>query len=401
MAAPRVHFRAGFAVQDITPDLSQGPVELTGFVVREQPALAVRAPLLATALVLGGADQEPVALVALDTCIVGEAALARILAACPLPPERVLVHASHTHATPGLYRLVGCGEMSGGYVEFVAERVGRAVRQALELVGPCRVGWGRLALPAAPWHNRREAGGPTDPRVQILKIERADSTRTPVCALWSVPCHPVVLGSRGREVSSDLVGEVRRRLPWPSLFVQGFAGDQNPRALGEEGLGVWGPVAEAVAQLWSATPTAPAGWWGLERRSLMLPRGRGDPVANLPVEGRPALAMRAWAAEIARPGEAIPPSAAELTVLRIHGGSIAFWPGEPHVRHALDLPPDCLAVGHTGASLGYIPDEQAYPRGGYEVDVAHRYYGFPSALAPEAGPALRAATAEMLAALGR
>jgi len=398
VAAPRVHFRAGFVAADITPDPAAEPEELSGYVAREQPATGVRDRLQAGVLALGGSGEEPRVLVGLDLCMLGAESAARIADACPLPGERVLLACSHTHAAPATYPLLGCGTPHPAYLRRVALAVGDAARRAIAAAVPCRLGWGRRPA-ALRWGNRRDPGGPVDGRLHLLKLERADSTRQPICAVWSAACHPVVLGSDNRLVSADWVGVVRRALPFPSLFLQGFCGDQNPLARGELALQAWEGLAGELAALWDTTPTAPAGPLLWRRRALDLPRLGGDAAAGLPAAGRAGAALHQWAQDVARPGQDIPPSPAALAACRIGNGRVAFWPGEPHLAHSVALPPDCLAVGQAGATVGYVPERAAYPRGGYEVADAHRYYGFASALAPEAGEALLAATAELLGEL--
>jgi len=397
LPAPRVHFRAGFAAADITPDPGRQRVELSGYVAREQPAEGVRDRLQAAVLAIAAEGEEPRALVGLDLCILGAAAAARIASACPLPDDRIVLACSHTHAAPATYPLIGCGDPDPAYERWSALRIGDAVRRAVVEMVPCRLGWGRRRLAEPRWGNRRDPGGVTDPRLHLLKIERTESARTPICAVWSAACHPVVLGAENRLVSADWVGQVRQALPWPSLFLQGFCGDQNPLRRGEAELGAWAGLAGEVADLWSVTPTANTGPFGWRSRALELPRLPGDAVLGLPADGsRAARAMQRWAADVARPGEAVPPTPAVVTAWRIHNGSVVFWPGEPHIPHALALPAGCLGVGHAGVSVGYVPERAAYERPGYEVGSAHRYYGFPSALAPEAGEALLAASGELL-----
>lgn len=401
MPAPRLHFRAGFARVDITPDPGRQRVELSGYVARQQPAEGVRDRLEAAVLAIAGEGEEPRAVVGLDLCILGEGAAGRIAAACPLPDDRILLACSHTHGAPATYPLIGCGEPDPAYERWLSLRVGDAVRRALADMVPCRLGWGRRRLAEPLWGNRRDPAGPVDPRLHLLKIERADSARTPICALWSAACHPVVLGAENRLVSADWVGEARRALPWPSLFLQGFCGDQNPLRRGESELGAWPALAPQLADLWSVTPTANVGPFAWSSRVLQLPRLAGDAPPEPAGEGTSATsAMCRWAAEVARPGQTVPPTPAVVTAWRAHNGSAVFWPGEPHIPHALALPAGCLGVGHTGASVGYVPERAAYAHPGYEAGSAHRYYGFPSALDPAAGELLAAASAEMLAALG-
>jgi neutral ceramidase len=392
---PRGQLHAGFAQADITPDPGRR-VELSGYVDREQPATGVRDPLAASVLALVGPGQEPALLVGLDLCILDGQAVARLAAACPVPPARVILCCSHTHAAPATYPLLGCGDPDPAYVEEVARRVGDAARRAIAGAVPVRLGWGRKAVRTLLWGNRRDPAGPVDARLHLLKVERADDSRRPVCAVWSLACHPVVLGPDNRLVSADWVGEVRRALPLPSLFLQGFCGDQNPLRRGEAALADWAVLATELQELWESTPTAPDGPLRLARLGLELPRLPGDGTEGLPEAGRAGRAMRRWAESVARPGRPVPPTPAEVAAVRIGEGAAVFWPGEPHVAHALVLPPDCLGVGHSGASVGYVPERAAYPRGGYEVDLAHRYYGFPSALAPEAGEALREASVKLL-----
>lgn len=400
MPTTRVHFRAGFAALDLTPDPPAQAVDLSGYVDRVQPALGVRDRLRTAVLAVGAAGEEPLALVGLDLCILGPRAVAALRAACPLPPDRLLLCCSHTHAAPATYPLIGCGTPDPAYEAWLGARVGVALRRALAEMVPCRLGWGRRTLEAAPWSNRRDPAGATDPRLHLLKVERADSARTPICGLWSAACHPVVLGADNRLVSADWVGEVARALPWPSLFLQGFCGDQNPRRRGAEALAAWGPLAGVLGALWDGTPTANAGAWGWRHGVLALPRLPGDaePAASGTASpGERALAR--WAGEVATPGLPVAPTPAELTAWRVHNGSAVFWPGEPHCAHAAALPASCLGVGHTGPSVGYVPERAAYERPGYEVGLAHRYYGFPSALAPEAGELLATTSLEWLGAM--
>ena len=46
--------------------------------------------------------------------------------------------------------------------------------------------------------------------------------------------------------------------------------------------------------------------------------------------------------------------------------------------------------------MGYVPDADAYALGGYEVDLASRYYGYPAGWAPDAGAALVRAAGRLL-----
>ena len=44
-----------------------------------------------------------------------------------------------------------------------------------------------------------------------------------------------------------------------------------------------------------------------------------------------------------------------------------------------------MVAAYSNGNMGYLPTRDAYPYGGYEVDDAWRYYGYPECVVPEAG----------------
>ncbi len=386
-----VRMRAGFAVRHLLPDQAAGPVELSGYAARVQPATGVRDPLQVAALALAVGDQGPYLLIGLDVCAADTALVASLTASCRLPADRLQVVCSHTHSAPAGYHLLDCGRPDPAFLRQLVATAAATAAAAMDALVPCRLGWGRAALADPPWANRRDPGGMVDPRLHALKIERADGTRAPVCMLWSAACHPVVLEASQRRISADWVGVVRAGLPYPSIFIPGCSGDQNPRRRGEAALAEWVGVAERLHALWCSVRVGAADALAAVRASVELPRLAGDRPA---VAGGPRPA--GWDA-VARPGRPVPPTVAEVGAWRVGDGRLLFWPGEPHAALAQGLPADCLATGHAGASCGYVPERAAYAAGGYEVAAAHRYYGFASALAPEAGEILRRTGEALLA----
>ncbi len=62
-------------------------------------------------------------------------------------------------------------------------------------------------------------------------------------------------------------------------------------------------------------------------------------------------------------------------------------PGELFCSIGMDLkksaqPAHLLVCGYAGGTVGYMPSEDAFAQGGYEVESAYRYYGAPAALSP-------------------
>ena len=54
-------------------------------------------------------------------------------------------------------------------------------------------------------------------------------------------------------------------------------------------------------------------------------------------------------------------------------------------------------LGYTNNDIGYIPARQAYAQGGYEINDAFKFYGYPAVLAPEAGDLVQQSAARLLA----
>lgn len=93
---------------------------------------------------------------------------------------------------------------------------------------------------------------------------------------------------------------------------------------------------------------------------------------------------------------------AEVMVIALGDISILLMPGEMFVEFGLAIkeharPRHVMTLAHANGNPGYIPHRSAYPEGGYEVDEAYCYYGYPSCFAPEAGEVLVKTAIQLLA----
>jgi hypothetical protein len=108
----------------------------------------------------------------------------------------------------------------------------------------------------------------------------------------------------------------------------------------------------------------------------------------------------AWADEV-KAGASVEPVDAEVMVIAIGDATLVLLPGESFVEFGLEIkertaPGAVGTLAYATGRPGYIPHRSAYPAGGYEVDEAFRYYGYPSCFAPEAGEAVVAAAIELV-----
>ncbi len=163
---------------------------------------------------------------------------ARLQRELGLPPEQVLVNASHCHG-------IVCAD--------VEARTVQAVLAAFKDMVPVRVGAGaghedrimenrRLRLKSGREADVRHAYslppddavagvGPVDPEIGILRVDREDG-RT-LALLYNFACHPIQ-GVPGKGNTADFVGFASRTIEETlghgavALFLQGCGGDINP-----------------------------------------------------------------------------------------------------------------------------------------------------------------------------
>ncbi len=152
-AAPAL--QAGAATSNITPEL--GVLVVGGFA--PYPARHVHDELQARCLVLDDGKTK-LALVVCDVLglhrSVSVEARRLIQEATGIPPENVLISATHTHSAGtalGKNRYVS-EQVLDDYQRFVARRIADGVRRALNLLRPAEVAFGTIDVPEQV-HNRR------------------------------------------------------------------------------------------------------------------------------------------------------------------------------------------------------------------------------------------------------
>jgi hypothetical protein len=90
-----------------------------------------------------------------------------------------------------------------------------------------------------------------------------------------------------------------------------------------------------------------------------------------------------------RTGKVLRRVPAEAQVIRLNGIVLVGVPGEPFAQLGRAIKDQAGAeqvfvIGYANDDIGYIPAAEEYERGGYEIDEAYKYYGYPAALAPDA-----------------
>jgi len=341
-----------------------------------------------------------------------------------IPPELVLVAASHTHAGPAGFRCVGApGPFDArmrGLRRDVLDTVTAATRTALGDLQPAQL---RLSsATCAVGAHRGDLNSPVDE--QLTRLDVVGDDEQPLAVVWHYACHATVLAADNTLVSPDLPGEVRAWLrdrygaTMPVLYLNGAAADvstrftrraQTPDELRRLGRLVAAAMPVAVLPL---TPAAPVG----RLARCQLPVAVDDPaaVAARLESAREAYQGAAGSADPARlrvldtavlglekrlarclASARRSPSRLTAAVQLVDLGDLALVgiPGELYTEQGREIRdrigrPCVLPVGYAGDYLGYLPP--AGEAGGYEADSAVVAAGAGNRLAEAARDLLRA-----------
>jgi hypothetical protein len=295
--------------------------------------------------------------------------------------------------------------------------------------------------------------GPRDPEVRVLRFDALDGA--PVAAIVQFGCHPITVGPDNDLITPDYPGIVKRVVEDATgavtVFLQGAAGDVGPvrgvardganqyqrlgTILGLEAARVWWeadplPTAETYAgTLESGAPLAQyddqplpdrAATVQVAHRVVELPARKAEDAAALEaeldahmaqlarlraegaaddlirretmgvkragmrarlhrrLEGRKTVPVELFATVI---GDDIALIAASVELFAATG--LAIKEGSPFAH--------TLVAGYSGPSAGYLPTEEAYPLGGYEIEI--------TPFAPSAAGALVEACVDLLRTL--
>jgi len=420
--------RAGVALVEITPP-GETPGEIIGGFL-PVPVRAVHDPLHARCLVLDDGSSR-VAVVVCDLLgihrAVSDAARARIARDVGIPPEAVLIAATHTHsATSALGDRLAAAAPLDAYQEAVVAKIGAAVATAAGGLVPAEIGWGAVEAPEhlsnRRWHMRPgtvpanpfgavdmvqmnppagstdlvEPAGPTDPTLSFLAVRRRGGGLLAVMATYGLH---YVGGVGPGEISADyfaeFAAELARRTAGPDgtalvMLANGASGDVNnidftgtrpPRAPSEQMRLVAHDLAARVAAALPGVACSADARLGCRAREVEV--GHRVPTAE----------QLAWARQT-RAGAAPPPGKADLPwiyaervlaladhpprvavpvqVLRLGPGVIGTMPcevfaeiGLEFARRAAGRPAVLVSLAH--GYFGYLPSARHHRLGGYET----------------------------------
>lgn len=436
--------QAAWARREITPlrVSPDGGIHMGGYWGRRSGATGVHDPLWARTVVFRQAGRGCV-LVSLDLIgVTAEwVAEARQRLATLLPfvaPDAVMICCTHTHAGPLSLPFRGMGDMDAGYLALVSDAVAESARAAGARLQDAELSYARPSVQIGLNRRQGAAGatvigqnpqGPVAPWAHVLHLQTAAGR----AVLFQHACHPVVLGNTNHEISADFAGAacayVEAETGAFAMYINGAAGDINPSSTGatfEQMQAIGRTLGTAVADtVGSATRLGDDTIaWGRRRLELPLQPPVGVARAALEVfwqslnvarglagttwRQRVPRARLAWAWDsltVALAPE--PPRTQPFEIQAIRTGGLTWlgMEGEMFVRYQLDLeqlggqPGPVVLCGFANGCIGYVPTEDAFDRGGYEVDRAYQVYPAVLMITPGSDDLIRTEASQLLASL--
>lgn len=404
---------AGVGRSIVTPRIG---AHLVGYFNRPEGSHGIHDDLQARAIVLKAGDTL-LALCSVEILWIWSSLITQIRAAaaarCPIPSENIMIFCTHTHAGAGPHAF---DEWDTPLVDSIAD----AIVAAYQALQPARLGFGFGQLLGYNI-NRRWLNRPTDPSVGVLRVDKADGS--PLAVLGNYACHAVVMGYDNNLISGDWPGYASRQLEHElrlrgapdavALFSQGGAGDVNPltetvrqRLAAAHPVGTigdltsfYGPFDAGLPDSWNIEDRAGGTFFECETLAraysaeVLRVYGAIQPTAQVPVWLERVIVNGAVGPD-EPPAEGLPEAyyailpeltagniPMEIMLVGIGPALLVTQPGEVFSETAVALRKRGQQMGYAfpwlvsyaNGAYAYLPPENAFNEGGYEVRWARRY----------------------------
>lgn len=379
-------WKAGAASIDITPEELMW---MAGYAGRKKPADGIAQRLYGKAVAVEDQQGKRLVMVTLD--LIGvlrslrDTVERQVEEKYGLPPESLLLNASHTHCGPEYRERSGREEEARRYHAFLERKLVEVIGQALERLEPARLSFGEARAGFAA-NRRGEIGvrrGPilgraVDHAVPVLKVESAAGDLLAV--VFGYACHNTTLSSVATidgqpryEFNGDYAGYAQEYLQQAhpeavALFMNGCGADQNPH-----------PRRDMVP---GVAPLEMAQHHG---RTLSLAVEAALTIPGRPVEGPLRAAFQD--VEVIRTGASAGPFTypvqvvqfgSDLTLVALASEVVVDY--SLRLKHELSEPaeegakasasasqPAVWVAGYSNGYFGYIPSVRILEEGGYEA----------------------------------
>lgn len=229
-----VEWKAGVASAKITP---AKPLRMAGYAGRKEPAEGTEQDLYAKALAVQDQEGNRVVFLTLDLIGVIERlrtdVTTQVQEKYQLPPQAILMNASHTHCGPAYGR-----DDAKEYYDILAATLVKTIGKALEGMQPAKLSWSaarcsvamnRRTPTATGYRNHPNPNGLVDHQVPVLRVDNPQGELQAV--MFGYACHNTTMGFR--KWLGDYAGFAQEYFEKDhpgvtAMFMMGCGGDQNP-----------------------------------------------------------------------------------------------------------------------------------------------------------------------------
>ncbi|GEM_PF-177905 len=410
----RVEWKAGAASVVITP---QESMWMAGYASRTKPSEGAAQDLFAKALAIE--DAAGARLVIVTTDLIGiprslrDSVAREVQDKHGLPPQSLLLNASHTHCGPELRAskasLYGLEQdrvaQATAYLDSVTQKLVALVGQALGRLEPARLSYAHARcgfamnrrLPTERgYQNSPNPEGPVDHDVPVLRVEGTDDKLRAL--VFGYACHNTTLSFY--QFCGDYAGYAQQYIEAEhpgvtALFLTGCGADQNPYPRGklEQAQAHGRSLANAVEAALLPKPRTLAGPLRtvLEEVELQFaPPPSRDELAKLRESQDKTDVRRASLLldELDRTGKIRDTYSYPVQAVQFGGDlTLVALAGEVVVDYSLRLkrelagPPAVWIAGYSNDVFGYVPSRRVLAEGGYEGGGAMRFTSLPGPFA--------------------
>ena len=329
---------------------------------------------------------------------------ARVQKAWQLPPESLLLNASHTHSGPefrfgrapaddGDFKPSTLGDNYGRDLE---EKLLKLIGTALETRAPvrlaysfarCGVAMNRRLPTKTGYQNSPYPEGPVDHDVPVLRVEGADGKLRAV--LFGYACHNTTLALY--QFSGDYAGYAQQYFEADhpgavALFMNGCSGDQNPYPRGtvelaqKHGRSLATAVEAALATTLKSVSGPLRSAYAEIQIDYALAPTRDEFKARLDSKDKYEVAHAKRMLELLDKGEKLPTQYPYPVQVVRFGDALTMVAlgGEVVVDFSLRLKkelvgPAVWVAGYSNDVMAYIPSLRVMKEGGYEAGGAMRF----------------------------
>jgi hypothetical protein len=372
----------------ITPPIG---VPMDGYLSRRMPSIGVHDHIYVRSLVLGDGVNF-VALSSLEllyvTRDISSPVEEVVESELGIPRDSIIISAVHNHSGPSVtgFHSVEQYRFLDEYLGLLPGAISSSIIEAYNRRRRVRIGYGRGRFDRWIVNRRKPKSGPLDDELIVFKAE--DEYGRTIASIVNFACHAVVLGSNNLMITGDYPGYLSRTVEsiegGVCLFLNGAFGDINPytpstilervydRSIGSFDDAIrmgkaLGCEAAKIMELSSSMEEASFSYASTTVKLKLRPIPAMDGGGSL---DRLTLRIRRTIEKLFPHGEA------EVSIRGFRLGDLGLvaLPGELFVELGLSIKKSSpfgytMIAGCSTGELGYIPTDEAYDEGGYEVSI--------------------------------